>query len=305
MLKILLLGKDGQLGQTLSQTLPAHGDLRALGRDRADLENLEQLSTHINAFKPHVIINAAAYTAVDQAEKEPEKAYRINTLAVKHLAALAKQHHAWFIHYSTDYVFDGQKTSPYLETDPTHPINVYGKTKCEGEEAICAVGGQYFIFRTSWVYSPHRHNFALAILKKSMTETTLRVVDDTQGVPTSTALIAEITARVLTQMTTQPEKARQGIGIYHLTPTGNTTWFGYARLLIRLARDAGLPVTVSDDAIQPVGSDFYPTLAQRPHNSRLNTAKLSEQFDVTLPDWREDVINLVQQVAASFLPSKP
>lgn len=296
MTKILLLGKAGQLGHTLVSTLPAHGEVLALDRAQGDLENLEQLRQHIRAFKPNIIVNAAAYTAVDQAEKEPERARLINATAVKLIAEEALLLNAWLIHYSTDYVFDGTKETPYLETDTTHPINVYGASKREGELAIEATFGKYFIFRTSWVYSAHRHNFALAILKKASSSTELNVVNDTIGVPTSTRLLADITSTAIQQIVNHPEKATNGVGIYHLTPAGKTTWFDYARLLIRLARECDMPVTVPDEGIRPVGSDFYPTVAKRPKNSCLNTDKLSQQFGVVLPDWREDVIALLQEI---------
>ncbi|MFI4957035.1 MAG: dTDP-4-dehydrorhamnose reductase [Gammaproteobacteria bacterium] len=296
-MKILLLGSGGQLGLTLSSTLLKHGHVFALNHEEGNLEDLEGLRKHIRAYQPDVIVNAAAYTAVDKAETERDKAHLINATAVGVMAEEAHRLGAWLIHYSTEYVFDGTKTAPYIETDATHPINVYGQSKLDGEKAIQAIGGKYFIFRTSWVYSAHRHNFALAILRKALTETTLNVVNDSVGAPTSTTLLAEVTSRVLAQIAEQGDALASASGIYHLTPTGETSWFDYARLLVRLAREQGMPVTVADDAIYPVSSDFYPSIAKRPKNSRLNTRKLSQQFGITLPEWREHVRELVAEIA--------
>ena len=292
-MKILLLGSGGQLGLTLSTALPAQGQVIALNREEGNLEDLVALRNHIRTHKPDVIINAAAYTAVDKAESEREKAHLINATAVGVIAEEALKLNAWLIHYSTEYVFDGKKPAPYIESDPTNPINAYGQSKLDGEKAIQAVGGKYFIFRTSWVYSPFRHNFALAILRKAMTETKLNVVNDSFGAPTSTALLTRVTENVLEHIANHGDSLANASGIYHLTPTGETSWFDYARLLVKLAREQGLPVTVADDAIHPVSSDFYPTIAIRPKNSCLNTEKLSKQFEIVLPDWKVDVRELV------------
>jgi dTDP-4-dehydrorhamnose reductase len=258
-----------------------------------DLDDLTRLQNLIETLRPQIIVNAAAYTAVDKAESETAQAYKINGDAVALIAQLAKQLDAWFIHYSTDYVYDGSKATPYLETDQTNPLSIYGKSKLAGENAIRESGCMHLIFRTSWVYSPHKNNFAAAILKRAMQHDKLEVVSDTYGVPTAASLIADVTAIAI-------HKIQCGMitlshaGTYHLTPAGETSWFEYAKVLIQSAREHGLKLTVDDSAIFPVNADYYPAVAARPKNSRLVIDKLNQTFNIVLPDWKTDVSRFVK-----------
>jgi len=295
-MRILLLGKDGQVGWELQRSLSPLGQLLSLGRMEADLKNIEDLRHRVQSYKPKIIVNAAAYTAVDKAESEAEKAYRINAEAVGALAEEASRLGAWLIHYSTDYVFDGKKAASYLESDDCHPLSVYGQSKLTGENAIRAVGCKHLIFRSSWVYSVHGANFPLAILRRALEREEIEVVADSFGAPTSAHLIADVTALALHQVI-QDKVSDKVSGTYHLTAAGETSWYDYAQLLVRLARKRGLPVKVVSNRIFPTTSDSYKAPAQRPKNSRLNTHKISEQFKVLLPDWKNHVVRFVEEIS--------
>ncbi len=295
-MKILLLGKNGQVGWELQRSLVPLGELVALGSQSnekcGDLTNLEGLTQTIRAVAPDVIVNAAAYTAVDKAESEPELAHTINALAPAVLAQEAKNTGALLVHYSTDYVFDGTGDRPWLETDTTAPLSVYGKSKLAGEEAILASGCQYLIFRTSWVYAARGGNFAKAMLKLAQERDALKVINDQIGAPTGADLLADVTAHAIRAAMQRPEMC----GLYHLVASGQTSWHGYANFVIDFARQAGIEIKVASEAIAPVPTGAFPTVAKRPLNSRLNTSKLQRAFNLNLPDWQSGVTRMLTEV---------
>ena len=295
-MNILLLGKGGQVGWELQRSLAPLGELVALGSSGhaglcGDLSDLAGLAETVFKVKPDVIVNAAAYTAVDKAESEPEQARLINALAPGVLADEAQKLGAWFVHYSTDYVFDGSGGQFWQETDATGPLNVYGRTKLEGEQAVARCA-KHLIFRTSWVYAARGANFAKTMLRLAQEREQLKVIDDQIGAPTGAELIADVTALALRAVLQQPEQA----GIYHLAAGGEVSWFDYARFVIEQARQRGLPIKVAPEAIEPIPTRAYPLPAKRPHNSRLDTRKLKQSFDLALPDWRVGVTRVLGEV---------
>jgi dTDP-4-dehydrorhamnose reductase len=295
-MKILLLGKDGQVGWELQRSLAPLGELLAFGHCEADLEDLDGLQRLIEHHRPNVIVNAAAYTAVDKAESEPDRARVINALAAGVLARLADAGGAWLIHYSTDYVFDGGKPAPYLEDDKTGPLSVYGSTKLEGEQLIRQSANRHLIFRASWVYAARGGNFAKTMLRLARDKDSLSVVDDQHGAPTNAALIADITALALYRIGQLPDADRLA-GTYHLAAGGTTSWCEYAKYVLELARAAGAELKAGPDDIKPISTDAYPVAARRPKNSQLDTTKLAGAFDVRLPDWQYHVRRLVDELA--------
>lgn len=294
-MKILLLGKDGQVGSELRRSLAPVGPLVAYGRSEADLTCLDELTERVRSACPDVIVNAAAYTAVDIAESEPDIAARINTEAVARLAREANDMGAWLVHYSTDYVFDGRRQRAYRETDRTNPLNVYGRTKVAGEEAIRDSGCHYLIFRTSWVYGVHGRNFVKTMLRLAGEREQINVVADQYGVPTSAHLIADVTAMAIIAAL----NGRITSGTYHLAPSGVCTWHELARSVVSLASDAGMPLRLGPQQVLPIPSTGYPTPARRPMNSRLDTSRVQEALGLTLPEWREDVARVVARLTAS------
>ena len=286
-MKVLLFGAGGQVGRVLAAMLPQVADLVALGRDEADFTRSGHLADLVAEARPDVVINAAAYTAVDRAESEPELAAQVNAAAPAELAVAAGRAGATLIHYSTDYVFDGTKAGAYVETDPTAPLNIYGRTKREGEVAIAASGADFLVFRTSWVHAPGGNNFIAKMLKLAAERDGLKVIDDQIGAPTSARLIAQITLRALAARAASNPLAS---GIYHLTASGETSWNGYARFVIAEAIRRGLSLKAGPEDVEPVPTTAFPTPARRPLNSRLSTAKLREALGVEMPDWREGVL---------------
>lgn len=277
--KIMLVGKNGQVGWELCRTLPSLGDVVALNRQQLDLSSPEQIRQRVREIRPNLIVNAAAYTAVDRAEEEPETAMAINGIAPGILAEEAKSINAAIIHYSTDYVFDGTKTTPYTEDDEPNPLNVYGETKLEGERAIQATGVPHIILRTSWVYGLRGKNFLMTILRLAREKEELRVVDDQIGSPTWSRMIAEVTAQILAQgYSTFSEKK----GIYHLSTGGQTSWYGFAKDILAQTPESGLQC----QKIIPIPTSDYPTPARRPAYSVLSNDKLSKDFGLVLPDWK-------------------
>jgi dTDP-4-dehydrorhamnose reductase len=274
-LRILLTGKNGQVGSALVPALAPLGELSAFDRRGLDLLDFQSIGSIVAKVKPDIIINAAAYTAVDRAEKEEDLAFKINFQAVKEFAHEAKSLNALLIHFSTDYVFDGEKPTPYVETDLPSPLSVYGRSKLEGERAIAASGCRHFIFRTSWVYGPTGRNFLQAIIAAARTKPELRVVDDQRGAPTSSLAIAAAVAQVLAT----PDFSLKPAGTYHLSAAGETTWHGFAKEI--LSRK-GLQAKVA-----PVTSAEYGAPARRPKNSMLDNTKIGATFGVALPDWRQ------------------
>jgi len=296
-MKIVLLGAIGQVGRELGGLLPALGEVVACDRRAADLERPAEVVALLARERPAAIVNAAAFTAVDRAESEPERAWRVNATAVAAIAAEAARQDAVFVHYSTDYVFDGTAAGCYRETDEPRPLSVYGATKLAGEQAVAAAGGRHYVFRTSWVYSPHGTNFLRTILSLAGERDELTVVADQRGVPTSAALLAEVTAEVL-ERATDPARTVPA-GLYHLAPRGETTWHGYTRLLLAAAHEAGLPLRAGPEAVRPLTTSEYPTAARRPANSLLCTAKLEAALARRLPNWEDDVRAAVARLAAA------
>jgi dTDP-4-dehydrorhamnose reductase len=296
-MKILLLGKNGQVGWELQRSLALLGEVVALDFDSpgplsADFTRPESLAATVRAVAPDVIVNSAAHTAVDKAESEPDVARAINALAPGVLAREAAASGAWLVHYSTDYVFDGSGNAPWLEDAPTGPLSVYGRTKLEGEQLVRASGCRHLIFRTSWVYGARGGNFAKTMLRLAKERDKLAVIDDQIGAPTGADMLADLTALALRRVRRKPELA----GTYHAVASGETSWHGYATHVIERARAAGQPIKVTADAIAPVPTSAFPTPATRPHNSRLNTDKLRATFHVTLPPWQAGVDRMLAEV---------
>jgi dTDP-4-dehydrorhamnose reductase len=295
-MKIALFGRSGQVGRELEQVLPALGRLVTFDRSAADLERPNSLRDIIRRESPDVVINAAAYTAVDKAESEPNRATLINADAVGVMAEEVARLGGWLVHYSTDYVFDGAKPGSYVETDPTGPLSVYGVTKLAGEQFVAASGCRHLIFRTSWVYAAHGSNFLRTILRLVQERDELSVVDDQVGAPTSAARIAAVTAAALGRLGSG-EHGLPASGIYHLAAGGATSWHGYAEFIAATARADGFPVRVAPDRIRPIPSSAWPQAARRPANSRLDTSKLQTTFDLKMTPWQNDV----QQAVATLL----
>lgn len=294
-MSILLIGKNGQVGFELQRSLAPLGPVVALGSAECNLSQPESIRQAVRRHRPTIIVNAGAYTAVDRAETERDLAFAINGTAPGILGAEASAIGALVVHYSTDYVFDGHGTRPYRETDPTAPQSAYGRSKLEGEVQLAAATPRHLILRTSWVVGAHGTNFAKTMLRLAAERDELHVVDDQIGAPTSASLIADCTAHMIRPFLGHERQAFPS-GIYHLAAGGETSWHGYARHIIARARQAGQPLRVSPDRVIPIRSTDYPTQARRPHNSRLDTTRLREAFGLTLPDWREGLDHILQQI---------
>lgn len=296
-MKILLLGKNGQVGWELQRSLAPLGELIALDARSTtycgDLANLQGLADTVDAIQPDVIVNAAAYTAVDKAESDAATAHVVNALAVGVLAEAAQRCGAWLVHYSTDYVFDGSGDTPWRETDVTAPLNVYGATKLAGEQLIAASCTRHLIFRTSWVYAARGSNFAKTMLRLAQERDKLTVIADQFGAPTGADLLADVTAHAIHGVIREPQLA----GLYHLAASGETTWHGYAQFVIEQAMTAGVALKTTLANIAAVPTSTFPTPATRPHNSRLDTQKLRTAFDLTLPDWHDGVDRMLAEIS--------
>jgi dTDP-4-dehydrorhamnose reductase len=299
-MKILLLGRDGQVGWELQRSLAPLGELIALGRDAAanpdglcgDLTQLDALAQTVRTVRPDVIVNAAAHTAVDKAESEPELARALNTLAPGVLADEAQALGAWLVHYSTDYVFNGSGDRPWKEDDATGPLSVYGRTKLEGEQAVQQRCQRHLIFRTSWVYAARGGNFAKTMLRLAQTRETLQVINDQLGAPTGAELLADVTAHAIRQALQAPSVA----GIYHLAASGCTSWYEYAKYVIALMDTAQPAIKKIATDIKPVPTSAFPTPARRPYNSRLDTSKLQTTFGLVLPAWQTGVTRMLNEI---------
>ncbi len=281
--KILIIGKNGQVGWELQRSMAVCGDVTALGREHANLLDTQPLLAWIQQHRPHVIINAAAYTAVDKAETEVSLAMQINGIAVGEIAAAAREVGALLIHYSTDYVFDGSKTGAYLETDTPSPLSVYGRSKLAGEQAIQIAGGDYLILRTTWVYAARGQNFMKTMLRVAQERDTLRVVNDQIGAPTWARFIAEVTADMIVQAWTKRQQGQFLSGIYNLSAAGATSWHGFASLIVDYAQQHGKLIKTKE--ILAIPTQEYPLPAQRPLNSRLSGDKLKRDYALELPAW--------------------
>lgn len=299
-MKILLLGKNGQVGWELQRALAPLGELIALDRQGAsglcgDLSNLEGLAATVRSLAPDVIVNAAAYTAVDKAESEPALAARINAEAPGVLAREAAKLGAWLIHYSTDYVFDGSGQGQWQEDAPSAPLSVYGRTKREGELAIQASGAAAVVLRTSWVYAARGQNFAKTMLRLAAERDVLRVVADQFGAPTGAELIADVTAHILHRLFRAHDASRLA-GTYHLAAAGETSWHGYAQFVLAHARRSGVALKVSAEQLVAISTEDYPLPALRPRNSRLALAKLEETFNLKMPPWQQGVQRMLDEI---------
>ena len=296
-MKILLLGKNGQVGWELQRSLAPLGEVLALDRRSTphggDLSQPERLAQTVRDWRPNVIVNAAAHTAVDKAESEPDMARCLNATAPAALAQAAAEVGAWLVHYSTDYVFSGQGEQAWQEGDATGPLSVYGQTKLEGEQAIVASGCKHLIFRTSWVYAARGGNFAKTMLRLAAERERLTVINDQHGAPTGADLIADVTAHAIRQV--MAKSAPTLAGIYHLVASGETTWHGYASHVIAQARHINPELGLKVSDIAPVPTSAFPTPAQRPLNSRLSTHKLQQAFGLLLPPWQQGVNRMLAE----------
>ncbi len=292
-MKILVTGAKGQVGWELTRTLLPLGDVIAVDRSQADLSDLDGLRRLMQAQQPDVIVNAAAYTAVDKAETEPDLAFLVNGEAPGVLAEEAKKNGALLIHYSTDYVFDGSKDSVYTEQDSTNPLNVYGASKLAGEQAIQAAEADHLILRTTWVYTARGHNFLKSILRLAAEREELKIVADQIGAPTWARLIAETTAHVVRQSLLERQQGQFNSGIYNLTSSGETSWHGFAQAIVEYARQQGNQ-NLKTRNIHPIPTTDYPLPATRPANSRLSVAKLEQHFGLQMPNW-ETAMRLCMQ----------
>jgi dTDP-4-dehydrorhamnose reductase len=292
-MKILLLGKNGQVGWELQRSLAPLGELLALDRHSTshcgDLTHLEGLADTVRLFKPNVVVNAAAYTAVDKAESDPETANLVNALAPEVLSRACAVMGAKLFHYSTDYVFDGSGQTPWVETDATGPLNAYGRSKLAGEQGIAKQGAQHVIFRTSWVYGTEGGNFAKTMLRLAQEREKMTVINDQFGAPTGAALLADITALAL--QTDQPLS-----GIYHVAASGVTTWYEYANHVLAKAKQLKPSLNYAVKEVLPVPTSEFPTPAQRPLNSRLNCSRLEQALQLQLPPWQTGVDQLLAKI---------
>ena len=295
---VLIFGKTGQVGWELQRVLNLVGPVIVPGRADADLVDEAKIRQVVRALRPKIIVNAAAFTAVDEAERETALAHRINADAPGILAEEAARLDAWLIHYSTDYVFDGRKPGPYTEVDVPAPLSVYGTTKLAGENAIVGAGGKHLIFRCTWLYSNRRANFLLSILALALKRDSIQVIDDCVGAPTSAALIADVTGAVVRQL--YEGKHAHASGVYHLAAGGSTTWHEYASFLTSEAKRLGMPTRLEVSKIGRISEQDYGSPARRPLNSCFDTSKLRQTFGVELYEWKFGVRRLLEEMAASL-----
>lgn len=293
---ILLTGANGQVGWELQRALAPLGKVVALTREQLDLGDSDAIRSVVRQHRPDIIINPAAYTAVDKAESEPDLAMAVNGIAPSIFAEEAKRSDALLVHYSTDYVFDGSKAAPYSEHDTPNPQSVYGKTKLAGEEAIRSVGCKHLILRTSWVYGVHGGNFVKTVLRLARERDALRIVNDQFGAPTWARLLAQCTSSMLQQLMVQPDDGK--LGLYHLTATGSTSWHDYAQEIVRLARQYDAALRDKTLTIEGIPTSSYPLPAPRPANSVLTTDKIRDAFGLTLPPWQDDLAECVRLLHA-------
>lgn len=296
-MRILLLGAKGQLGSELARKLDQVGELICCSRSEVDLADNQSVLDAINRIQPQIIVNAAAYTAVDKAESEVDLAFQINSAAVKVLANESVKRGIFLIHYSTDYVFDGNKTEPYCEDDATNPVNVYGASKLSGERAITESGCNHIIFRTTWVIGTDGNNFAKTMLRLMVERDVLSVINDQHGVPTSTSLISRVTMSAIKAISADKSWPS---GIYHLSPSGKTTWYDLTLLLIDLAEIKGMQLAIGSESVQAIPTIQYPTPAKRPLNSILDTCKIENQLEFAMPDWRSEFEEVANNIIEEY-----
>jgi dTDP-4-dehydrorhamnose reductase len=295
-MRILLFGCNGQVGWELQRSLAPLGEVVALGsagaqRWSGDFKDTDGVVATVRELRPHAIVNAAAYTAVDRAESEPEVALQVNAIAPGAIAAAAAEVGACLVHYSTDYVFDGSGTRPWQEDDATGPLSVYGRTKLEGERRIASALPRHLVLRTSWVYAARGGNFAKTMLRLAREREELKVVDDQVGAPTGADLLADVTVHALRALLDDPAKA----GTYHVAAAGETSWHGYARFVLAQARQMGEALKAGPENVTPVPSSAFPSAARRPHNSRLSTTRVAEAFRLRMPPWEQGVARMLHE----------
>jgi dTDP-4-dehydrorhamnose reductase len=301
-MKILLFGKNGQVGWELQRSLQPLGEVIALGREDSaenlcgDIGNIDGIRRTIATVEPDIVVNAAAYTAVDKAESETELAHLLNATAPIAMAEATDKLGAWLIHYSTDYVFSGSGDKPWSEEDETAPLCAYGHSKLSGEQGIAKVSSRYIILRTSWVYAARGNNFAKAMLRLAQERESLNVVDDQIGAPTGADLIADVSSHIIRNLCCCSSEHNNLTGIYHLAPAGYTSWCNYACLVLKIAEGAGYKLKVGSNAIGAIPTSDYPTPAPRPLNSRMNTEKLLHTFNLHLPRWEQGVERMLEEV---------
>ncbi len=291
-MNILLLGKNGQVGWELQRSLAVLGQVTALGHGEADFTQPQAVAQAVRALCPDVIVNAAAHTAVDKAESEPGRARLLNATTPGRLAEEAARLGAWLVHYSTDYVFDGSGSRPWRETDAPVPLSVYGATKLEGERLIQQSGCRHLILRTSWVYAARGGNFAKTMLRLAQERERLTVIDDQWGAPTGADLLADVTAHAIRHLQQRPQDG----GLYHCVAGGETTWHSYAKYVVEHARKAQPAINIKATEIAPVPTSAFPTPARRPHNSRLDNARLQAAFGLRLPPWQQGVARMLTEI---------
>ncbi|CAJ0866022.1 dTDP-4-dehydrorhamnose reductase [Ralstonia flatus] len=294
--RLLVTGSNGQVGFELRRSLAPLGEVIALDRGACDLTQPDTLRRLVRELRPDVIVNAAAYTAVDKAETDAESAFAVNGVAPGVLAEEVKALGSLLVHYSTDYVFDGSKDGAYVETDEVNPQSVYGKSKLAGEQAITASGATALVMRTCWVAGAHGGNFAKTMLKLGRERDSLRVIADQFGAPTTAALIADLTAQIISRFWVYGDRTAFPGGLYHLAAAGETTWHGYATAVLRYAKERGLELKADPECIAAIPATAYPLPAPRPANSRMDTTKLTETFGLHLPDWQQGVHFLLDQL---------
>jgi dTDP-4-dehydrorhamnose reductase len=295
--KILLFGRDGQVGWELQRSLAPLGEVVALGSGTenglcGDFMDADAVARVVRTVRPDAVVNAAAYTAVDKAESEADRAAQVNAVAPGAIARAAAECGAWLVHYSTDYVFDGSGSRPWCEDDTTGPLSVYGRTKLTGEERIVAVNPRHLILRTSWVYAARGGNFAKTMLRLARERDRLTVIDDQFGAPTGADLLADVAAHALRSLVAGAGQA----GIYHVAAAGETTWNGYARFVLDQAQQAGEIFKAGPQQVEHVPTSAFPTPARRPHNSRLDTSRFCATFGLTLPPWQRGVARMLQEI---------
>lgn len=297
-MRLLLLGANGQVGWELNRSLMPLGEVVALDRQQCDLSQPERLPVLVRGISPAVIVNAAGYTAVDQAEGEEQLAMTVNCTAVGVLAEQARACGALLVHYSTDYVFDGTKETPYLEDDAPRPINAYGRSKLAGEIAVRQAGAAHLIFRTSWIYAARGHNFVRTLLRLAAERDELPIVSDQLGTPNWARNIADATAHAVRQTVAERVGGSFVPGIYHLTASGTTSWYGFARAILEYATRSGPVVARPLPRLRPIPTEDYPTLAARPKNCRLGGYGLKERFGIVLPDWKQGLALCVEETTS-------
>lgn len=294
MSRILITGINGQLGFELRRSLAMLGECICLDRQQLDLSRPADIAAVLDRYQPNIIVNPAAYTAVDKAESDAELAHAVNAAAPAAMAQWAAQHQALLLHYSTDYVFDGKQANAYIEDDAANPQSVYGLSKWQGEQAIRASGAAHIILRTSWVVGAHGNNFLKTIMRMAREHDSLNVVADQVGAPTPAALIADVSAHIIKQWQNHQDKAL--LGTYHLASSGSTSWHGYAHYLLQLAERQGQELKLTPATLRAIPTSAYATAASRPSNSRLNCSKITQTFGLTLPDWQDGVSHVFTQI---------